>query len=284
MSESVAGKISIDSFADYIEGEDTIINEIPLSDLYDFKDHPFRVLDDEKMAETVESIKTFGVLMPGIVRPREAGGYEIISGHRRKRACEIAGLETMPVIIRDYNDDEAVVAMVDTNIQREDILPSEKANAYRMKYKARKHQGSQGGKTLDEIGEVAGESGKTVQRYIWLSNLSSILLSYVDEKRLPIKSGVEISFLKENEQKWVEDLIKTNGVNIAVDKAERIKGYSKRKELTKALLEEILLEEKAKPRKFVMKNDSISKYFPEDVSDEEIEKTIIMLLEQWKHR
>ncbi|MBR4023678.1 MAG: ParB/RepB/Spo0J family partition protein, partial [Firmicutes bacterium] len=147
MSRTIAGKIKINSFADIVGGDDSAVTEVPLSDLHTFKDHPFRVLDDEKMEETVESIKERGVLMPGIVRPRIGGGYEIIAGHRRKRACELAGLKTMPVVIRKYTDEEAVVAMVDTNLQREEILPSEKARAYRMKYDAMKHQGSEGGNT-----------------------------------------------------------------------------------------------------------------------------------------
>lgn len=141
MSKSIAGKIKINSFADIVGGDDTVITEVPVKDLHTFYDHPFRVLDDEKMEETVESIREYGVLMPGIARPRQGGGYEIIAGHRRKRACEIIGLETMPVVIRNYTDDEAVVAMVDSNIQREDILPSEKARAYRLKFEAVKHQG-----------------------------------------------------------------------------------------------------------------------------------------------
>ena len=166
MSRSIAGKIKLNSFADIVGGDDTAVTEVPLSDLHEFKNHPFRVLDDEKMEETVESIRKNGVLMPGIVRPRlDGGGYEIIAGHRRKRACELAGLATMPVLIKNYTDDEATVTMVDTNIQREDILPSEKAHAYRMKFDAMKHQGSGGGRTVESIGEAAGESGKTVQRY-----------------------------------------------------------------------------------------------------------------------
>ena len=204
-----------------------VINEIPLEDLYEFKNHPFRVLDDEKMAETVESIKAYGVLMPGIVRTRAEGGYEIISGHRRKHACELAGLKTMPVIIREYTDDEAVVAMVDSNIQREEILPSEKAHAYSMKYEAWKHQGREGGHTLDEIGEAAGESGKTVQRYIWLSNLSENLLELVDDKTITIRVGIEISFLTQKEQGWVEELIEEENVRISDEQAKKIKDYYK---------------------------------------------------------
>ena len=173
-----AAKVKLNSFDDLFGASDMTagtdqVQEIALSELYEFKGHPFKVLDDEKMQETVESIRNYGVLMPGIARPRAEGGYEIIAGHRRKHGCELAGLSTMPMFIRDYNDDEATVIMVDTNIQREDILPSEKARAYSMKYEAMKHQGKKGkGSSLDEVGEAAGESGKTVQRYIWLARLS----------------------------------------------------------------------------------------------------------------
>ena len=282
MSRSIAGKIKINSFADIVGGDDSAVTEVPLSDLHTFKDHPFRVLDDEKMEEMVESVKERGVLMPGIVRPRIGGGYEIIAGHRRKRACELAGLETMPVVIRNYTDEEAIVAMVDTNLQREEILPSEKARAYRMKYDAMKHQGSGGGNTLDEIGDSAGDSGKTVQRYICLSNLTDTLLGYVDTKKLPIVSGVQLSYLKEKEQVWIEDTINETEIVVSSAQAEKIKGYSQSGELTKALLKEILTDEKSKPRKFVMKDDKISKFFSDDVTDEEIEETIIRLLEEWR--
>ena len=191
-----------------ISNEESVDTEkiiiVPLNDLYDFKDHPFRVVDDEKMEETTESIKKYGVLVPGIARPRVGGGYEIIAGHRRKRGSERAGKSEMPVIVRNYTDDEATIIMVDSNIQREDILPSEKAKAYFMKYEAMKHQGSKsGGLTLDEIGEKAGESGKTVQRYIWLSRLSDELLELVDNKKIGFMQGVDISFLTEEQQQWV---------------------------------------------------------------------------------
>ena len=268
MSRTIAGKIKINSFADIVGGDDSAVTEVPLSDLHTFKDHPFRVLDDEKMEETVESIKERGVLMPGIVRPRIGGGYEIIAGHRRKRACEL----------------EAVLAMVDSNLQREEILPSEKARAYRMKYDAMKHQGSGGGNTLDEIGDSAGDSGKTVQRYICLSNLTDTLLGYVDTKKLPIVSGVQLSYLKEKEQIWIEDIISETEIVVSSSQAEKIKGYSQSGELTKALLKEILTDEKPKPRKFVMKDDKISKFFSDDVTDEEIEETIIRLLEEWRKK
>ena len=215
MSRSIKGKIRINSFADIVGGDDTAVTEVPLADLHAFKGHPFRVLDDAKMDETVESIKKYGVLMPGIVRPRAEGGYEIIAGHRRKRACELAGLETMPVLIKNYADDEATVTMVDTNIQREDILPSEKARAYRMKFEAMKHQGSGGGSTFESIGEAAGESGKTVQRYVWLPRLSEALLGLVDERKLPVRSGVELSYLTAKEQRLVEGVIHATGAVIS---------------------------------------------------------------------
>lgn len=282
MSRSIAGKIKINSFADIVGGDDAAVTEVPLSDLHEFKDHPFRVLDDEKMEETVESVKKCGIMTPGIVRPRPEGGYEILAGHRRKRACELAGLETMPVLIKNYTDDEAVVAMVDTNIHREDILPSEKAHAYRMKYDAMKHQGSSGGSTFESIGEAAGESGKTVQRYICLSRLSAPLLSLVDEKKLPVRSGVEISHLKDKEQEWVEDVINETGAVISPAQAEKIKGFSQNKELTRAMVKLILTDDKPKPRKFTMKGEKLSDYFPDDVSDDEIEETIIRLLDDWK--
>ena len=176
-----ASKVKLNTFDDLFGGAENTAGEqiihAKLADLHTFKGHPFRVLDDEKMEETTESIGKYGVLVPGIVRPRAGGGYEMIAGHRRKRGSERAGLDTMPVIVRDYTDDEATIIMVDSNIQREDILPSEKARAYAMKYEAMKHQGSRGGSTLDEVGEAAGESGKTVQRYVWLARLSDELLS-----------------------------------------------------------------------------------------------------------
>ena len=201
MKSKSAEKVKLKSFDDLF-GTDTLVGawetvaSVPLCQLHTFKDHPFRVLDDEKMQETVESVRKYGVLIPGIVRPHSESGYEVVAGHRRWRACELAGLEEMPVIIRDMDDDTAVVIMVDSNIQREDILPSEKAKAYRMKYEAMRHQGKKSGKTtLDEIGEIVGENAKKVQRYIWLSRLSEGLLDMVDHKKLGFSQGVDISFL-----------------------------------------------------------------------------------------
>ena len=204
--------IQLTSYEDLL-GIDTVTDQAmgrlvyaSLEDLHEFKDHPFKVLDDEKMQETVESIRNYGVLTPGIVRPRQEGGYELIAGHRRKRGCELVGLTEMPVLVRNYSDDEATIIMVDTNIQREDIFPSEKARAYTMKYEAMKHQGKRGGSTLDEVGAKAGESGKTVQRYLWLARLSDDLLELVDQKKIGMVQGVDLSFLDLQAQKWVNDV------------------------------------------------------------------------------
>lgn len=205
--KSSASKIKLDTYDDLFGSDITgnssleqIINA-PLVDLYTFKDHPFRVVDDEKMEETTESIRQYGVLMPGIARPRAEGGYELIAGHRRKRGSELAGRSEMPIIVRNYTDDEATIIMVDSNIQREDILPSEKAKAYKMKFEAMKHQGSKAEKnTYDEVGEAAGDNGKMVQRYIRLAELIPELLNMVDEKKLGFISGVDISYLSAEEQ------------------------------------------------------------------------------------
>ena len=201
-----ATKVKLNSFDDLFGIEQPQlgieqVQEIALTELHGFKEHPFKVLDDEKMQEMIESIREYGVLMPGIARPMKGGGYEIIAGHRRRYACEMVGLSTMPMFIRDYTDDEATIIMVDSNIQRENILPSEKSKAYRMKYDAMKHQGSKaGGLTLGELGEAAGESAKTVQRYIWISRLADELLDMVDTKKIGIIQAVDLSFLSEDAQ------------------------------------------------------------------------------------
>ena len=282
MSKSIVGKIKINSFADIVGGEDPAVTEVPLKDLHTIKNHPFRVLDDEKMEETVESIKENGVLVPGIVRPRPEGGYEIIAGHRRKRACELAGLETMPVMIREYTDDEAIIAMVDSNIQREDILPSEKAHAYRQKFDVVKHQGVSGGNSLDMIGAAAGDCGKTVQRFIALSYLTDRLLDYVDKKKIPVRSGVELSCLGDEEQKWLVEILDESPVVIPIGKAKKIKGYFLDGELSKGLIKEILTAEDSEPTKVVLRSDRLMNYFPRDMLAEEIEERIYEILDEWK--
>ena len=280
-----ASKVRLNSFDDLFGGAESASGEqiihAKLADLYTFKGHPFRVLDDEKMEETTESISKYGVLVPGIVRPRESGGYEIIAGHRRKRGSEKAGLDTMPVIVRNYTDDEATIIMVDSNIQREDILPSEKAKAYAMKYEAMKHQGSKGGSTLDEVGEAAGESGKTVQRYVWLARLSDELLNMVDTKKIGIAQGVDISFLSEEQQQYVTVILKETGASVSNAQAAKLKEYGKSGELTLAMVKLILAEEKPKERKVTIKGDKINRYFPEGYSNDDIEGIIIQLLEEW---
>ena len=283
-----ASKIKLNKLEDLIGGTENMAGEqiinAKLSDLHTFKEHPFRVLDDEKMEETTESISRYGVLVPGLARPRAGGGYEIIAGHRRKRGSERAGLDTMPVIVRNYTDDEATIIMVDSNIQREDILPSEKAKAYAMKYKAMKHQGSKGGSTLDEVGEVAGESGKTVQRYVWLARLSDELLGMVDAKKIGIAQGVDISFLTEEQQQYVTVILQETGASVSNVQAEKLKEYGKSGELTLAMVRLILAEEKPKERKVTIKGDKISRYFSEDYSNDDIEGIIIQLLEEWQSK
>ena len=284
-----ASKIKMESFDDLFGGNsvqetraEQIINA-PLADLYEFKDHPFKVLDDEKMEETTESIRLYGVLVPGIARPRAGGGYELIAGHRRKHGSERAGKTEMPIIVLNYSDDEATIIMVDSNIQREDILPSEKAKAYKMKYEAMKHQGKKSGKnTLDEVGEAAGENAKKVQRYIWLARLSEELLEMVDTKRLGFSQGVDISFLTEEAQQWVEVIIEEQGCNVSTAQSGKLKEYGKSGELTLAMVRLILTEEKPKERKFTMKSDKIGEYFSDSYSNEEIENIIISLLDKWK--
>ena len=285
-----AAKVKLNSFDDLFGASDMTagtdqVQEIPLSELYEFRGHPFKVLDDEKMQETVESIKRFGVLTPGIVRPRAEGGYEVIAGHRRKHGCELAGLSTMPVFVKDYNDDEATVIMVDTNIQREDILPSEKARAYSMKYEAMKHQGKKGnGNSLEEVGEAAGESGKTVQRYIWLARLSGELLDLVDAKKIGLVQGVDLSFLTERAQEWVQVTLEETGISISTAQSAKLKGYGKNDELTLPMVRLILTEEKPKGRKVTIKPDKINEFFTEDYSSEDIGNIIYQLLEDWKNK
>lgn len=284
-----ASKIKMESFDDLFGGSiaqetgaEQIVNA-PLADLHEFKDHPFKVLDDEKMEETTESIRLYGVLVPGIARPRAGGGYELIAGHRRKHGSERAGKTEMPIIVRNYSDDEATIIMVDSNIQREDILPSEKAKAYKMKYEAMKHQGKKSGKnTLDEVGEAAGENAKKVQRYIWLARLSDELLEMVDTKKLGFSQGVDISFLSEEAQQWVEVIIEEQGCNVSTVQSGKLKEYGKSGELTLAMVRLILTEEKPKERKVTLKADKISKYFSDSYSNEEIENVIISLLDKWR--
>ncbi len=266
------------------ESEDTEkIIIAPLTELYTFKDHPFRVVDDEKMEETTESIRQYGVLMPGIARPRAEGGYELIAGHRRKRGSELAGRSEMPIIVRNYTDDEATIIMVDSNIQREDILPSEKAKAYKMKFEAMKHQGSKAEKnTYDEVGEAAGDNGKMVQRYIRLAELIPELLNMVDEKKLGFISGVDISYLSVEEQTLLYKKIMELNVVPNGTQAATLKKYSLSGELNAGVIDLLLSEEKPKAKKVTLKADRIKEYFTAEYSNDEIEEVIYELLEKWK--
>ena len=289
MKSKSAGKVRLTSFDDLFGANEAAAGEtvtsVPLSQLHTFKDHPFRVLDDEKMQETVESVKQYGVLVPGIVRPHPESGYEVIAGHRRWRACELAGLTEMPVIIREMDDDTAVVLMVDTNIQREDILPSEKAKAYRMKYEAMKHQGSKGNKyTADVIGEAAGDSGRTVQRYIRLSELVTELLDLVDENKIPMVAGEKLSYLKTEEQEWIVDAIGNSGIFPSKAQAEQLKESSEAGELTEGKVYAVLVRKEKENVNVTISAKKIRNYFPVEYSREQIEDVIYTLLEEWKQK
>ena len=284
-----AAKVKLNSFDDLFGASDMTagtdqVQEIPLSELYEFKGHPFKVLDDEKMQETVESIRNYGVLMPGIARPRAEGGYEIIAGHRRKHGCELAGLSTMPMFIRDYNDDEATVIMVDTNIQREDILPSEKARAYSMKYEAMKHQGKAQGNSLQEMSEQAGESMKTIQRLICIASLDEKLLTMIDEKKLSLRQGVDLSFIPQEKQRMVYEVITAMNISLSLEQSARIKEASRKGYLNEDFLKDYLSEKKAKPRKVVFNQKKLDNYFTPDMSNEDIEELIVKLLDEWKEK
>lgn len=270
------------------------IQQIPLKELHPFKDHPFRVLDDDRMMETVESVKEYGVLVPIIVRPSEDGGYEIVSGHRRKRACELAGIDEIPVIIRDLDNDEAVIIMVDSNLQRENILPSEKAKAYQMKMEALKHQGKRHDLTSGQVGpklrtdemiaEQAGESRKQVQRFIRLNHLEQPLQDKVDTGKLAFTPAVELSYLKPEEQHWVQDALNTTQQTPSLSQAQRMKRESKEGTLTAESVMDIMSEGKQTiPIKgsIIITPDRMYKYFPRSYSAEQMEKAIFKILDNW---
>ena len=287
MNNRSASKIPLKPFDSLFGESGEQVKSIPLEELHTFKNHPFRVIDDEKMEETTESIRQYGVLMPGIARPRAGGGYEIIAGHRRKRGSERAGKTEMPMIVRDYSDDEAAIIMVDSNIQREDLLISEKAKAYRMKFDAMKHQGRCGDKnTLDEIGAAAGESGKTVQRYICLSRLEPELLEMLDNKKLGIVQGVNISYLSAEEQRFIIECLDLQKVKINVDQSERLKAESRAGNLTQDLVHRILESgtkaENKRNKKEVLELNVLTDYFPPEYTPEEMKEVIINLLSEWQ--
>ena len=280
--------VSMSGFDDIFSNnaEDIPIIKVALSELHEFFGHPFRVID-EQLTELVDSIKESGVLEPGIVRPRKKGGYEIISGHRRKRACELAGLTEMPVRVMDYSDDDATIIMVDSNIHRDVILPSEKAYSYAMKFEAMKHQGKGGGKTLEELSNSHGEGEKTIQRYIWLSRLTDGLMSLVDNQKIAFMAGVELSFLPEQYQKLIYQTIdsgRIKTVNLAQASSIRAKYKERGAYFDEIDIAAILFPQKEyKPKPFKFKSNHVTEYFPPETSSEEMEEVIYKLLEDWKN-
>lgn len=263
--------------------EDQVVR-MPLAELHPFKGHPFRVMEDEEMMEMVESVRQFGVLVPVIVRPDKGGGYEIIAGHRRKRASELAGCSDIPVIVRDLTDDESVIAMVDSNIQRLNILPSEKARAYRMKMEAMEHQGVKGGQhTAAVLGEASGESARTVHRYIRLTYLVPELLELVDQKRIPVVAGESLSFLKEEEQELVRDYVVQRQVFPSKGEAELLRVESGKGELSDEKVEEILCRNVKTVGGITISAKRIRDYFPGGgYTKEEIEEVVYSLLDSWR--
>ena len=274
------------------------VQEIPLSELHPFKNHPFRVVDDEAMQRTVESVAQFGVLAPALARPRPEGGYELVAGHRRMRASELAGLETMPVIVRQMDDDTATIAMVDSNLQRETLLPSERAFAYKMKMEAMKLQGertdltsgqlgrkSDGKESREIIAEQTGESARQVQRFINLTNLIPELLDMVDRKEIAFNPAVELSFLKKEEQQGFLEAMDYGQSTPSLSQAQRIKKLSQAGMCTQDAMNTIMNEEKKSELDTVtLKNDVLRKYFPRSYTPKQMQDTIIRLLEQWQKK
>lgn len=267
------------------------VKDIPLTELHPFKDHPFKIQNDEEMKRLIESIQKFGTLTPALARPLPEGGYELISGHRRLAACQVLGIETMPVIIREMSDDEAVIAMVDANLQRETILPSEKAFAYKMKLEAIKHQGitsRQVGEKLLSVTQVSKESDdseRQVQRYIRLTYLISELLEMVDENKIAFNPAVEISYLDQSEQRVLLNAMELNDCTPSHAQAIRLKKLSQDGVLNEQTIYEILAEQKPNQQEqYKFKREEIRKYFPKSYTDKQVCDTVIKLLEQWQRR
>ena len=281
------------------DAEGEVVQEIALEELHPFKDHPFHVKLDEDMKKTVESVTEYGILTPAIVRHRAEGGYELISGHRRRKAAELAGLDTIPCIVRDLDDDAATIIMADSNLQRENILPSERAWAFRMKLEAMKRQAGrpsienggqlvhhlEKGKSRDEMAEQAGASGRQIQRFIRLTYLLPQLLEMVDDKKLAFNPAVEISFLKPEQQKDVIEAMDYAQCTPSLSQAQRIKKLAQTDEYSLEKVEEIMNEEKkAELDHVTIKNDVLKKYFPKSYTPKQMEETIVKLLEQWQKK
>ncbi len=271
--------------------------EIPLVELYPFKHHPFKVVDDERMLDTADSIREYGVLVPAIARPREEGGYELVAGHRRKRGCELAGLSTMPVIVRNLDDDAATIIMVDSNIQRESLLPSERAFAYRMKLEAiervkgrPKNVGQVvpdyfGKRTTEIIADGTGESYKQVQRFIRLTELISELLDMVDNRKIAFNPAVELSYLKPHEQTMLLDAMDSEQATPSLSQAQRLKQFSRDGKLTEESMLAIMSEEKKSDLDRVTLNTTtLRKYFPKSYTPQKMEQVILKLLESWSRK
>ena len=270
------------------------VQEIPLDQLKLFKNHPFKVCDDQRMLDTADSIREYGVLVPAIARPDPNGGYELISGHRRKRGCEMAGLQTMPVIVRNMDDDAATIVMVDSNLQREELLPSERAFAYRMKLEALKHQGARTDRTsgqvvqksklsVEIVAEQAGENYKQVQRFIRLTELISELLDMVDERKLAFNPAVEVSYLKRDEQRMLLEVMDAEQTTPSLSQAQRLKKFSQEGRLTEEAMSAIMSEEKKSDMdKVTLRSDTLRRYFPKSYTPKQMEQTIIKLLDVWQ--
>ena len=274
------------------------IQEIPLSELHPFKNHPFKVKDDEAMMETADSIKQYGVLVPAIARPDPEGGYELVAGHRRHRASELAEKETMPVIVRDLDDDAATIIMVDSNLQRESLLPSERAFAYKMKLDAMKHQGErvdltcsqvgnklEGKKSSEILAEQVGQSKNQIFRYIRLTELIPELLDMVDEKKIALNPAYELSFLKKEEQVDLLDAVDSEQATPSLSQAQRLKKYSQEGHLTLDMMRVIMGEEKKSDLdRVTFTSDTLRKYFPKSYTPARMQETIIKLLEAWQKK
>ena len=301
--KSSAKKIELASVDDLFSTEESRqdeqlekIQEIPLSELHPFKDHPFKVKDDDAMIETADSIKKYGVLVPAIARPLPDGGYELVAGHRRRRASELAGKETMPVIVRDLDDDAATIIMVDSNLQRENLLPSERAFAYKMKLEAIKHQGARTDLTSvqveqklsarDQVAKEAGErSGIQVMRYVRLTELIPDLLDMVDEKKIAFNPAYELSFLKPDEQQMLVETMDYEQATPSLSQAQRMKKFSQEGKLSEDVMLAIMSEEKKSDLdKVTLSSDTLRKYFPKSYTPAKMQETIIKLLEQWQKK
>ena len=271
------------------------VQQIPIGELFPFKDHPFKVLDDESMQRTVESVEQYGVLSPLIARPRPEGGYEIISGHRRQHAAQLAGLDTLPVIVRNMDDDAAVLLMVDSNLQRENILPSERAFAYKMKLEALKNQGARSDLTStqlvsklrsnEQLGAENNQSRETVRRFIRLTNLVPELLDMVDEKKIAFNPAVELSYLDESQQRDFLEAMNDTQNAPSLSQAQRLKRLAQEGHFSYDVAFAVMGEEKKDELdKVVIKNDTLRKYFPRSYTPKQMEDTIIKLLDQWQRK